>query len=95
VRHKGIGRWWASVPIDKWPDRRAVEEVVKQYWNKDYGDRRQEIVFIGLRDAMDEAAIRSRLDTCLFDDYLTSPDYFQNLKDPFPKWFEDVGDMKF
>lgn len=95
VRHKGIGRWWASVPIDKWPDRRAVEEVVKQYWNKDYGDRRQEIVFIGLRDAMDEAAIRSRLDTCLVDDYLTSPDYFQNLKDPFPKWFEDVGEMKF
>ena len=29
-----------------------------KYWNKDFGDRRQEIVFIGLKSEMDEKNIR-------------------------------------
>ena len=31
-----------------------------KYWNKDFGDRRQEIVFIGLKSEMDEKNIRER-----------------------------------
>ena len=49
VRHKGIGRWWASIPKSEWPDRKAVEEAIGHYWTDNYGDRRQEIVFIGLK----------------------------------------------
>ena len=40
VRHKGIGRCWASIPKNQWPDPRAVEAATKQYWTEDYGDRR-------------------------------------------------------
>ena len=87
VRHQGIGRWWASIPKERWPDPVAVEEVTKKYWTSEYGDRRQEIVFIGLKDQMNEDNIRNALDACLVNEYLSSPEVFQKLEDPFPKWF--------
>ena len=87
VRHQGIGRWWASIPKERWPDPVAVEEVTRKYWTSEYGDRRQEIVFIGLKDQMNEDNIRNTLDACLVNEYLSSPEVFQKLEDPFPKWF--------
>ena len=91
VRHQGIGRWWAAIPKAHWPDGDDFEAVLRQYWVKDYGDRRQEMVFIGLKDQMDEATIRERLDACLVDNYLESPDTFEQLKDPFPLWFKEAS----
>lgn len=91
VRHQGIGRWWAAIPKDRWPAGADFEEVMNQYWIKDYGDRRQEIVFIGLKDQMDKDAIRRKLDGCLVKNYLTAPEFFQRLKDPFPQWFKEVA----
>lgn len=91
VRHKGIGRWWASIPKSQWPDPMAIEEVVKQYWTTEYGDRRQETVFIGLKDQINKNGIRKKLDECLVKDYLSNPEVFQNLQDPFPQWFAEKG----
>ena len=91
VRHKGIGRWWVSIPRNRWPDPVAVEEVVKRYWTNEYGDRRQEIVFIGLKDQINEAVLRKKLDDCLVKDYLSDPEFFQKLEDPFPRWFAEQG----
>ena len=91
VRHKGIGRWWVSIPRNRWPDPVAVEEVVKRYWTNEYGDRRQEIVFIGLKDQINEDVLRKKLDDCLVKDYLSDPEFFQKLEDPFPRWFEEQG----
>ena len=88
VRHQGIGRWWAAIPKNHWPDGEDFETMIKRQWNKDYGDRRQEIVFIGLKDQIDEAAIRKRLDDCLVKNYLMAPELCQNLQDPFPEWFK-------
>ncbi|MEM6781661.1 MAG: GTP-binding protein, partial [Pseudomonadota bacterium] len=91
IRHQGIGRWWDAVPKNRWPDSPEFEEALRMHWTKDYGDRRQEIVFIGLKDEMDEAAIRKKLDDCLVKDYLVAPDVFQKLKDPFPGWFQEAA----
>ena len=91
VRHQGIGRWWASIPKNQWPDGGDFEEVIKQYWTKDYGDRMQEIVFIGLKDRMEESAIRKKLDDCLVQNYLTEPEVVEKLKDPFPQWFKEAA----
>lgn len=91
VRHQGIGRWWAAIPTNQWPDGSEFRQMIKEYWSKGYGDRRQEIVFIGLKDEMDKEDILKRLDDCLVENYLSAPEIFQKFKDPFPQWFKDAG----
>ena len=91
VRHQGIGRWWAAIPTNQWPDGSDFQKVMKQYWIKNYGDRRQEIVFIGLKDDMDQEIIKNTLDKCLVSNYLDSPEVFEELEDPFPQWFKKAG----
>ena len=83
-----LGRWWASVPKNQWPDDDQFEKFVVGHWDDVWGDRRQELVFIGI--GMDEATIRRRLDECLFKTSRFSPDKFAALRDPFPSWGDDA-----
>lgn len=91
VRHQGIGRWWAVIPKNLWPDGQDFEDNIKQNWVNGYGDRRQEIVFIGLKDKMDKDAVCKRLDECLVKEYLSEPEIYQKLQDPFPLWFQQAA----
>jgi len=84
IRHNGIGYWWASLPREKWPSDLHTQNAIHQHWNDTYGDRRQEIVFIGFKGQMQEETIRRELDNCLLTDYLHNPN--QTLNDPFPLW---------
>ena len=71
VRHQGIGKWWAAVDNEKWPEGKKFRENINKIWVKGYGDRRQEIVFIGLKNQMDKNLIKHQLDKlCLL---YTSP----------------------
>jgi len=88
VRNQGIGLWWIATPKDNWPDESDFKEMMKKKWDEDYGDRRQEIVFIGLKNEINESEIQKNLDDCLIKDYLSNPLMYQNIADPFPKWFE-------
>ncbi|AQZ49464.1 GTP-binding protein [Martelella mediterranea] len=85
VRNVPLGRWWAAVPRSRWPDAPDLRRMIDNCWHEVYGDRRQEIVFIGA--GMDQAAIREALDDCLID---TGPTFnerdFEFLTDPFPSW---------
>jgi G3E family GTPase len=85
VRTEGLGFWWANVPADRWPDDPFWRQSLKKNWSEMYGDRRQEIVFIGTN--MDQDAITARLDACLV---LGKPGMrvaeWSGLVDPFPKW---------
>ena len=89
VRHQGIGRWWSANPKEYWPQDPEFIKTIKEDWHDHYGDRKQEIVFIGLLAEMDEAQIRQRLDACLVKDYLNNPEGFLDMSDPFPKWFAE------
>ena len=89
VRHQGIGQWWAAIPEQDRPQEAEFKEILQKQWDKDYGDRRQEIVFIGLQSEMHPDTIRERLDACLIKDYLTAPETYQKVADPFPQWFEE------
>ena len=91
VRHQGIGRWWAAVPKDRWPDGNEFDNMMKQHWTKDYGDRRQEIVFIGLKDQMKKRDIMEKLDKCLVEKYLSAPELYKKQSDPFPIWFDGTN----
>ncbi|MFK7839092.1 MAG: zinc metallochaperone GTPase ZigA [Bdellovibrionales bacterium] len=91
VTHQGIGRWWAAIPKANWPDGNQFEDVIRQYWTDGYGDRRQEIVFIGLSDQMDKEALTKQLDECLIKTFLTAPEDGEDLADPFPEWFKQAA----
>jgi len=55
-------------------------------WREPFGDRRQEIVFIGI--GMDQGALRKRLDACLLtqDKMRGGPKARGRFPDPFPRW---------
>ena len=91
VRHQGIGRWWASVEKSRWPEGSDFDVLMDKYWTEDFGDRRQEIVFIGLKSEMNEKNIRERLDACLIKNYLKDPNTYHKNLDPFPAWFQKVA----
>lgn len=82
VRHQGIGRWWAAVPQARWPRTPEFEEMMSHCWDKTYGDRRQEIVFIGID--YDEADLRRHLDDCLCGEEWGGS--VHTGADPFPAW---------
>ena len=87
VRHEAMGFWWSSVPKERWPDHPEWRRHLAEKWDPVYGDRRQEIVFIGT--GMDEAALRRRLDACLVgeeDALAMQLDDWKALNDPFPQW---------
>lgn len=79
-----MGHWWGSIPKHHWPDDDRFERFVAQHWDTVWGDRRQELVFIGI--GMDEARIRVRLDACLLPVTQFTPELWLGLRDPFPSW---------
>lgn len=79
-----MGRWWAAVPKNRWPEDGSFEQFVLRHWDPVWGDRRQELVFIGI--AMDEAGIRAALDACLVMSDQFEPEHWAGLADPFPAW---------
>ncbi len=85
-----IGTWWASVPRNRWPDDDRALSYVNSHWTEPFGDRRQEIVFIG--SGIDWPALKRGLDNCLVDqDAGNDLAAFARLPDPFPKWHK--GEM--
>ncbi len=86
VRHEAMGIWWANIPRSQWPDAPEWHALIKRNWHPAFGDRRQELVFIGAH--MDETTIREWLDACLVpgDDDTFEPGLWRHLRDPFPEW---------
>ncbi len=87
ARSTPLGRWWAAVPKHRWPGHPEWQRVFQRNWHDVWGDRRQELVFIGT--GMDEAKIRAALDACLIgesDSERFDPKVWRNLPDPFPAW---------
>lgn len=80
-RCEPMGLWWAAVPRADWPSHEQFRQHMEGWWDSAWGDRRQELVFIGV--GMDEAGIRASLDGCLASP--NPPDWAQ-LRDPFPAW---------
>ena len=85
VKTEKRGLWWSAAPKSMWPDDPEWRRSMEPYFDKTWGDRRQEIVFIGT-DPMDEARIRSDLDECLVSAPAFIPTLWENLFDPFPSW---------
>lgn len=84
-RAEAKGIWWAAVPKQHWPHHPEFQRLLDRHWNAIWGDRRQELVFIGA--GLEEAAIRSALDRCLIgEESGFDPQLARDLHDPFPSW---------
>jgi G3E family GTPase len=85
-RFEGMGTWWAATPRERWPDDPGLIEAATQRFDGPYGDRMQELVFIGIE--MDEAALRARLDAALLQpaELAQGMTAWKGYKDPFPQW---------
>jgi len=85
-RHSAAGPWWAVVGRGEWPTDPESRKLIDAKWVEGVGDRRQEIVFIGI--GMDQAAITQSLDACqLTDDEMELGEaQWRKFADPFPQW---------
>ncbi|MEJ6392658.1 GTP-binding protein [Gymnodinialimonas sp. 2305UL16-5] len=80
-----LGTWWANVPKERWPDHDSAKAYIADHWQEPWGDRRQELVFIGA--GIDWPAIKARLDACLVPERVaTCPEALPDYIDPFPIW---------
>ncbi|WP_089233405.1 GTP-binding protein [Tropicimonas sediminicola] len=79
-----LGRWWASVPEDRLPTHPEAQAEIARHWAEPWGDRRQEIVFIGV--GLDREAICATLNAALLDAGDFTPAAWEALPDPFPHW---------
>lgn len=80
-----LGTWWAAVPKERWPNHEQAKAYTDAHWMEPFGDRRQELVFIGT--GINWPALKTRLDACLISHANASNlNNFRNLRDPFPQW---------
>lgn len=88
------GRWWASLPREEWPQEPVAQEEIHRLQEEPYGDRRQELAFIG--EGMDCGYIEQRLNQCLLDDVEMRLGQigWGSFADPFSVWWdEDEGEI--
>ncbi len=82
---KPIGTWWATVPKERWPDHETARAYLAAHWQEPWGDRRQELVFIGTD--IDWPQLKARLDAALLPEHIAQgPATLPDLPDPFPIW---------
>ncbi|MBK8252540.1 MAG: GTP-binding protein [Polyangiaceae bacterium] len=86
---EGAGMWYAALPKDEWPEEDEARAQIQNDWQDPWGDRRQELVFIGVE--LDEAALRAKLDEALLTkkEFEAGPKSWRKLRDPFPAWTEE------
>lgn len=86
-RLEGAGYWWAATSRDEWPDDPELIQDALDNWVDPWGDRRQEVVFIGM--GIEQERLISALDDCLLNDeeMAAGPDIWTKYEDAL-----DIGD---
>ena len=82
-----VGYWWAATSKQKWPAVGEEERnLIEANWEEPYGDRVNEIVFIGRK--IDRSPIEAMLQSCELNPQESSLDenYWSSFVDPFPIW---------
>ncbi|KGE16429.1 GTP-binding protein [Paenibacillus wynnii] len=87
------GYWLATMPEDQQLEVLESEPEVKAKWDKQWGDRLNELVFIGL--SLERSVIEARLDSCLLTQEEMGQDWstFENpLPWPVVEWLAAAMD---
>jgi G3E family GTPase len=90
---EGAGVWYAVIPRDEWPKDDDARTEIERDWQEPYGDRRQEMVFIGV--GLDEPRVRRLLEAALLteEEMSLGPSAWKTLADPFPAWTDEDGGL--
>jgi G3E family GTPase len=85
-RYRAVTSWWAATLQGKTFEPHEIETFLGIPWDPTYGDRRQELAFVGLN--FDPETLKQRLDACLLDDaeLRRGAEVWQTYTDPFPPW---------
>ncbi|MBL8117231.1 MAG: GTP-binding protein [Anaerolineae bacterium] len=80
------GQWLAATPKGQWPTQDEIAQYLADYWKEPFGDRRQELVFIGMQ--MPKEMMLTQLQAALLnDDELALGEAgWELFPDPFPNW---------
>ncbi|MCA9892048.1 MAG: cobalamin biosynthesis protein CobW, partial [Anaerolineae bacterium] len=91
ARVSPAGSWLASVPEAQRPKGQGVEEYIADYWEEPFGDRRQELVFIGIKMPKDE--MLEQLNAALLTDaeLALGEESWERFADAFPIWQMQVA----
>ena len=83
-----IGYWWEAAPKTHWPADPDVVRTMMDLWEEPYGDRRQEIVIIGVD--MDQDEITKGFDKALLTDeeMELGEEHWKSFKDEFAPWHD-------
>ena len=85
VRTSGRSWWWCAVDEESWPKDVAWRSQLEASWDPRYGDRKQELVFIGV--GLDYEELQRRLDSCLTESWPSrNIAELTDEKDCFPIW---------
>ena len=86
LKADSAGVWWSSMPYEKRIQYVAFvdnQKHIESNWDKFYGDRKNELVFIG--QEMDEELIRKELTDCLSTEKeIVNKDWKEGYKDSWP-----------
>ncbi len=85
-RNEFAGRWWDAAPKERWPEHPEARAAIKKNFVGEHGDRRQEIVLIGV--GMDKEKITAMFDAALLtnEEMRKGKIAWKQLPDPFPVW---------
>jgi G3E family GTPase len=85
--HGPGGTWWAAAPPEYLQEaREEMGDALESAWEEPWGDRRQELVFIG--QFADPSELQEGLEKALLtpDEMEAGPLGWSALPDPFPAW---------
>lgn len=84
---ENAGVWWVTMPFSeriKYPSFVENKDYIEQKWNKKWGDRLNEIVFIGQH--IEKNKMIEELENCLItEEEIIHFDLKHHFNDPFPK----------
>ncbi len=85
-RLESAGYWLAALPDEEARADAEQWQAAQAIWDENWGDRRQELVFIGIK--FDHAAVKKALDGALLTDQemKQSPAVWAVMEDPFGEW---------
>lgn len=86
ARVSPAGTWLAATPESHRPSGPEIDDYMAEYWQEPFGDRRQELVFIGIQ--MPKDAMLKKLNAALLTDaeLALGEAGWQLFPDPFPVW---------